>query len=108
MVWTAYRRTLRAATERDLGATWRFPRPGAGVEITGPPVHVGLTGQEDLGICTQPWGPRETWEQPTAAELAFQAEQEREAAVALAQGRYSWVPPDQPRPPSYLDEPDSW
>lgn len=98
----------RATTERDLGASWHFPRPGARAAITDPPVHVGLTGQEDLGICTQPWGPHETWEQPTPAELAFEAEQEREAAVALAQGRYSWVPPDQPRPLTYLDEPDSW
>jgi len=108
VVWPAYRRSVRAATERDLGAIWRSPRPGAGAAITEPPVHVGLTGQEDLGICTQPWGLCETWEQPTAAELAFQAEQEREAAVALTQGRYSWVPPDQPRPLTYLDEPDSW
>lgn len=108
VVWPTYRRTLRAATEHDLGATWRSPRPGAGATITDPPVHVGLTGREDLGICTQPWGPREIWEQPTPAKLAFWAEQEREAAVALAQGRYSWVPPDQPRPLTYLDEPDGW
>jgi hypothetical protein len=53
-------------------------------------------------------GPRETWEQPTAAKLAFQAEQERYGARNVALGRSSWVPPDQPRPPSYLDEPDGW
>lgn len=95
-------------TTRDLEVSWRFPRPGASAEITDPPVHVGLTGREDLGICTQPWGSHEIWEQPTPAELAFQAEQEHEAAVALAQGRYSWVPLDQPRPLTYLDEPDAW
>ncbi|QJY51186.1 hypothetical protein [Pseudonocardia broussonetiae] len=108
VVWSTYLRTLHTVTTRDLGVSWRSPRPGAGAEITDPPMHVGLTGQEDLGICTTPWGPRETWAQPTPAKLAFQAQQEREAAAALAQGRYSWVPPDQPRPPSYLDEPDSW
>lgn len=108
VVWSTYLNTLERVTTRDLGVAWRSPRPGADAEITDPPVHVGLTGQEDLGICTHPWGPRETWEQPTPAELAFQAEQEREAAVALAEGRYSWTPPDQPRRPTYLDEPDSW
>jgi hypothetical protein len=108
VVWSTYLNTLERVTTRDLGAVWRSPRPGAEAAITDPPVHVGLTGQEDLGICTQPWGPRETWEQPTPAELAFQAEQERQAAVALAQGRYSWIPPDQPRRPNYFDEPDSW
>lgn len=108
VVWSAYLRTLHAVTTRDLGVSWRSPRPGAGAEITDPPVHVGLTGQENLGICSTPWGPRETWEQPTAEDLAFLAEQEREAAVALAQDRYSWVPPDQPRPLTFRDEPDSW
>jgi hypothetical protein len=108
VVWSTFLNTLERVTTRDLGASWRSPRPGAEAAITDPPVHVGLTGQEDLGICTQPWGPRETWEQPTPAEQAFQAKQEREAAVALAQGRYSWTPPDQPRRPNYFDEPDSW
>ncbi|MDN5855901.1 MAG: hypothetical protein L0K86_24290 [Actinomycetia bacterium] len=108
VVWSAYLRALHAVTTRDLGVEWRFPRPGAGAEITDPPVHVGLTGQEDLGICTAPWGPRETWEQPTPEDLAFLAEQERQAAAALAQGRYTWVPPDQPRPLTFRDEPDSW
>ena len=108
VVWPTYRRTLRAATERDLGASWRSPRPGAGAAITDPPVHVGLTGQEDLGICTQPWGPRETWEQPTPGELALQAEQERFGARDVERGLSSWVPPDQPRRANYFDEPDSW
>jgi hypothetical protein len=108
VVWSAYLNTLERVTIRDLGVAWRSPRPGAGAVITDPPVHVGLTGQEDLGICTQPWGPRETWEQPTAAELAFQAEQERFAARDIERGLSSWVPPDQPRRPNYFDEPDSW
>ncbi|MBN9103066.1 MAG: hypothetical protein J0I49_33980 [Pseudonocardia sp.] len=108
VLWSTYLGVLHAVTTRDLGVEWRFPRPGAGAEITDPPVHVGLTGREDLGICTAPWGLREVWEQPTPAKLAFLAEQEREAATALAQGRYTWVPPDQPRPLTFRDEPDSW
>lgn len=108
VVWADYLNTLEDATTRDLGVTWRSPRPGAGAEITAPPLHVGLTGREDLGICTQPWGPRETWGQPTPAKLAFQAEQERYAARNVALGRSEWVPPDQPRRPTYWDEPDSW
>lgn len=108
VVWPTYLTTLRQVTTRDLGVSWRSPRPGAVAEITDPPVHVGLTGREDLGICTHPWGPRETWEQPTRDWLAFSEQEEHEAAAALAQGRYSWVPPDQPRPLTYLDEPDSW
>lgn len=108
VAWSTYLRTLHTVTTRDLGVSWRSPRPGAGAEITDPPVHVGLTGREDLGICTEPWGPRETWEQPTAAKLAFQAAQERVGARNVALGRSSWVPPDQPRRPNYLDEPDSW
>ena len=108
VVWTAYLNTTERVTTRDLGVAWRSPRPGAQAAITDPPVHVGLTGQEDLGICTAPWGPRETWEQPTAAELAFQAEQERFGARNVAIGRSSWVPPDQPRRLTYRDEPDGW
>ncbi|MDN5855696.1 MAG: hypothetical protein L0K86_23215, partial [Actinomycetia bacterium] len=86
VVWSTYLNTLERASTRDLGVSWRSPRPGADAEITDPPLHVGLTGQEDLGICTQPWGPRETWEQPTAAKLAFQAEQERDAARDIERG----------------------
>ncbi len=108
VVWSTYLNTVDRVTTRDLGVAWRYPRPGAQAAITDPPVHVGLTGQEDLGICTAPWGPRETWEQPTAAKLAFQAEQERVGARNVALGRSSWVPPDKPRRPNYLDEPDSW
>lgn len=109
VVWSTYLRTRHAVTTRDLEVSWRSHRgPAPAPRSPTRPCTSGLTGQEDLGICTQPWGPRETWEQPTAAKLAFQAEQEREAAVALAQGRYSWVPPDQPRPLTYLDEPNGW
>lgn len=108
VVWSAYLRALHAVTTRDLGVEWRFPRPGAGAEITDPPVHVGLTGREDLGICIAPWGPREVWEQPTPAKLAFRAEEERIAARDVALGRSTWVPPDQPRPMTFRDEPDSW
>ncbi|MDN5751395.1 MAG: hypothetical protein L0H64_23330 [Pseudonocardia sp.] len=108
VVWSAYLRTLDAVTTRDLGVDWREPRPGAALEITAPPMHIGLTGREDLGICSQPWGPREVWEQPTAARLAFQAEQERDVAREIERGVSSWVPPDQLRPLTYRDEPDSW
>ncbi len=108
VVGSTYLSAVQRVTTRDLGVSWRFPRPGAAAEITDPPVHVGLTGQEDLGICTHPWSGRETWEQPTPAELAFQAEQERYGARNVALGRSSWVPPDQPRPLTYLDEPDGW
>lgn len=108
VVWSTYLRALQRVTTRDLGVSWRFPRPGAGAEITDPPVHVGLTGREDLGICTHPWGGREIWEQPSPAKLAFWAEQERYGARNVALGRSSWVPPDQPRPLTYLDEPDGW
>jgi hypothetical protein len=108
VVWSAYLRVLHAVTTRDLGVEWREPRPGAGVEITDPPMHVGLTGREDLGICTALWGPREVWEQPTPADLALRAEEERIAARDVALGRSTWVPPDQPRPVTFRDEPDSW
>ena len=108
VVWSTYLHTLEQITTRELGVSWRSPRPGAVAEITDPPVHVGLTGREDLGICTAPWGPRETWEQPTLDWLAFSEQLERYAARDIERGLSSWVPPDQPRRPNYLDEPDSW
>lgn len=108
VVWPTYLTTLRQVTARELGVSWRSPRPGAVAEITDPPVHVGLTGREDLGICTAPWGPRETWEQPTRDWMALSEQLERYGARNVALGRSSWVPPDQPRPLTYLDEPDGW
>lgn len=101
VVWSTYQRTLHVVTSRDLGVTWREPRPGTGAEITDPPMDVGLTGREDLGICTRPWGPHEVWELPTPEERAFQAEQERVAARNLTLGRSSWGSA-RPAPPADL------
>ena len=73
VAWTSYLRELERLSELLCGARWGRPPGGFAREIVEPPLHEHMAGHE-LGVCPSPWGPRETWEQPTRAVLAHEAE----------------------------------
>ena len=92
VAWSSYLRRLRELSELACDVTWGQPRPGAAEEIVDPPFHEHLVGHE-LGVCPSPWGPREIWEQPTAALLAAYEASERQVAADAERGFVYWSPP---------------
>lgn len=64
-----YRGVLQERTEERFGCRWGPPPGGYAFEILDPPMHEQIVGQE-YEVCRSPWGPRATWEQPSAELLA--------------------------------------
>lgn len=64
-----YLGALEEGTEERFGCRWGPPPGGYAFEILDPPMHERIVGQE-YEVCRSPWGPRATWEQPSAELLA--------------------------------------